>query len=189
MMDRWAFGMSRIEAKPGTDGESKSGERGSRAAPATSQPEELVKEVGNVSIVEEEKKDTRSGFTGRAAAQGPSLLSQQAPVNVGGSASTTKVPPIPISPQAAGSSSGGERMSMSVDGDSAVRPFTRGGDGLDVFEDGETGGEDDADWEAAAEKITVKIADLGNGMPIKSFLNAPLIIIPTSHLDRTPLHR
>jgi len=53
---------------------------------------------------------------------------------------------------------------MSVDADTHTHPgpFTRAGGGVGVFEDGERP-DDELDWEAAAEKITVKIADLGNG--------------------------
>ncbi|KAF8061863.1 CMGC/SRPK protein kinase [Lyophyllum atratum] len=138
MMDRWAFGMSRIEpgaagaAKTEGTSTSKSGERHSE--------ELLAKDVRNVSIAEggpsedmekEKDKDTRAGFVGRVGA-GPSLLSQLAPTEA------SKPMPIPGATGAGG---------MSVD--EAVAAFLQEGEG----EGGEVEG---------TERITVKIADLGN---------------------------
>ncbi|KAG6915029.1 hypothetical protein DXG01_013841 [Tephrocybe rancida] len=143
MMDRWAFGMSRIEAPQG----------GRQPAPAL--PEDLAGGVRNVSLTEEaaksksrsHEKDKDTGTPNRPAT-GPSLLSQQAPAHI-------KPIPIPI-PASGGSSPAGTAM-MSVDavpgGDvnAAVSEFLSGA----MRTEGEEGGQE--------ERITVKIADLGNG--------------------------
>ncbi|KAF8998297.1 hypothetical protein BDQ17DRAFT_1411141 [Cyathus striatus] len=121
MLDRWAFGMSRIEDdKKGMEGEG----------------EDLVLKVDNVSL----SNNTRSG----AGRPGVSLLSQQAPpdLHAGGS----KPVPVPI-PAVAHGREGGVGSAMSVDVASSLTT---------------SGEEEEIDYESLAEKITVKIADLGN---------------------------
>ncbi|RDB19263.1 Serine/threonine-protein kinase SKY1 [Hypsizygus marmoreus] len=148
MMDRWAFGMSRIE------GGNTSAKAGEKSASSTSKSgerqEELAKEVGNVSIVEGGPEDTRAGFVGRVGA-GPSLLSQQAP------GPSSRVLPVPIPPVKA--EPGIERSSMSVDVD--VAGFG-GADGHFKDEGEEIEAEGEEEWLEGSERITVKIADLGN---------------------------
>jgi len=71
MLDKWAFGMSKIE---GEDAASKPGsytDKGITIKRALST--DLVAEVGNVSL------ENKAPFTGRPGGPGPSLLSQQAP--------------------------------------------------------------------------------------------------------------
>ncbi|KAG5654014.1 hypothetical protein H0H81_008323 [Sphagnurus paluster] len=121
MMDRWAFGMSRIEPGKKNAGED----------------QDLAGGVSNVSIAGDAETDTRAGFVGRGGTAGPSLLSQQAPTNTG----STRVGPMPIP-------GGGTRMSLDVD--SAVSAF------LEEAQNGRENGE------IVADRITVKIADLGN---------------------------
>ncbi|TFK31114.1 kinase-like domain-containing protein, partial [Crucibulum laeve] len=88
MLDRWAFGMSKIEGAG--DGTSKSAEKGSSGAITMKQrvaSTDLVAEVGNVSL----EAETKGGFVGRAGG-GPSLLSQQAP----GPCGLSSIKPVPI---------------------------------------------------------------------------------------------
>ncbi len=138
-LDRWAFKMSKIEAdEPKKDDDGaitmKMGKKDDR---------DIVAEVGAVSL------DTRAGYVGRAApdkpppttAVGPSLLSQLAPSAASGSKpmsvparKSLDVPSIQETPSSV----------MSVD-----RESTSSGSG-EVYIDQQ-------------EKITVKIADLGNG--------------------------
>ena len=138
-LDRWAFKMSKIDAdEPKKDDDGaitmKMGKKDDR---------DIVAEVGAVSL------DTRAGYVGRAApdkpppttAVGPSLLSQLAPSAASGSKpmsvparKSLDVPSIQETPSSV----------MSVD-----RESTSSGSG-EVYIDQQ-------------EKITVKIADLGNG--------------------------
>ncbi|KAG5640038.1 hypothetical protein DXG03_001591, partial [Asterophora parasitica] len=157
MMDRWAFGMSRIEGTAKKE-EASGIER--------THSEELAKDVGNVSLASPPPATTSTDARARA---GPSLLSQQAPTNT-----TTNPVPIP------GASASSSASRMSVDVDAAVAAFLdqarenrdardgrAGADGRDG-ENGENGRDAGGglDFEApeveAAERITVKIADLGN---------------------------
>ncbi|KAF5386575.1 hypothetical protein D9615_002145 [Tricholomella constricta] len=157
MMDRWAFGMSRIEPggstavgpKKDANATSKSGER--------THSEELANDVGNVSIAEGERdakdreKDTRAGFVGRGGgAGGPSLLSQQAPANRAG---PMPIPGAAAAAAATAESEGGAGSRMSVDVDAAVTAY---------LEEAQSTREEGEMESAAAERITVKIADLGN---------------------------
>lgn len=155
MLDKWAFGMSKIEGRGGED------------IPRV-HSEELAAEVGNVSLDKDSEGDTRAGFVGRPSLPptGPSLLSQQAPGKSGGS---TRVMPMPVPGVGAGSSHGVEHgvssSVMSVDSD---RERERGAAvDFDAEVDrklGEMGyGYSAEEGEGANEKITVKIADLGNG--------------------------
>ena len=124
MLDKWAFGMSKIEranemanalsaaAAPTSKSPSGGGEKGAAGAHRSN---DLVAEVSNVSL------DTRAGFVGRGLQPGPSLLA------------ATKPPPPLLSPCASGE--------MVVD------------HGSDEYPDA-----------PVSEKITVKIADLGNGL-------------------------
>lgn len=113
MLDKWAFGMSKI------DGEEGSPEKSGLSTLKRPESADLAAEVGNVSL------DTRAGsFVGRVpGAPGPSLLSQQAPMVT---SSSTRPLPVP-----------GKAQVMEDDSlDDAVE---------------------------TNERITVKIADLGNG--------------------------
>lgn len=125
MLDKWAFGMSKIE---GEDGASKPGsysDKGITIKRAVST--DLVAEVGNVSL------ESKAPFTGRPGGPGPSLLSQQAP------SKPMDVPqPLNVMDEVTSALSSSV---MSVDEHS------------------------DESMEGT-ERITVKIADLGNGMPI-----------------------
>lgn len=113
MLDKWAFGMSKI------DREEASPEKSGLSTLKRPESADLAAEVGNVSL------NTRAGsFVGRVpGAPGPSLLSQQAPMVT---SSSTRPLPVP-----------GKAQVM----------------------------EDDSLDDAAEtnERITVKIADLGNG--------------------------
>ena len=131
MLDKWAFGMSKIEGDERTL--STSADKGitiKRGAPSS----DLAAEVGNVSL------DTRAGYVGRgtgagpSGTSGPSLLSQLAPPNA------TRPMAVP------GKGDFGDGASeMSIDQQS-----------------------DESSNYPAAEKITVKIADLGNGESVYS---------------------
>ncbi|KAF5318164.1 hypothetical protein D9619_012036 [Psilocybe cf. subviscida] len=178
MLDRWAFGMSKIDGDskaPGhVKGVSSAGSGGSSDKDKSDKDKDLAKEVAGVSL------DTRAGYVGRGGAGGaaaagnggPSLLSQLAPT--GGSR------PMPVPGKASGktkftvdpdedneddeenAANGKSGSHMSVD-----RP-QRGGRGKDS---GSESGEESESEERSAygvngpgmEKITVKIADLGNG--------------------------
>ena len=113
MLDKWAFGMSKI------DREEASPEKSGLSTLKRPESADLAAEVGNVSL------NTRAGsFVGRVpGAPGPSLLSQQAPMVT---SSSTRPLPVP-----------GKAQVM----------------------------EDDSLHDAVEtnERITVKIADLGNG--------------------------
>ncbi|GLB35703.1 putative CMGC SRPK protein kinase [Lyophyllum shimeji] len=146
MMDRWAFGMSRIEGGASTAVTAKkdsgsvtsagSNKSGGAGADEHEHSDELAKDVRNVSIAE-------GGGAGedntRAGGRGASLLTQQA------GESGTKPVPIPGAAAAAGG--------MTVDVDAAVAAFLEAGTAPP--EEGEVEME-------GTEKITVKIADLGN---------------------------
>ncbi|KAF8888311.1 kinase-like domain-containing protein [Infundibulicybe gibba] len=135
MLDKWAFGMSKMNAedgatsKPGSFGDTSAGV-GKRVASSS----DLAAEVGNVSL------DTRDGFVGRPGA-GPSLLTQQAPSPV--TSSSTRPVAVPGAAAARDGDVGTEGVPgsmMSVDGTE-----TSNSSALE-----------------ASERITVKIADLGN---------------------------
>jgi serine/threonine-protein kinase SRPK3 len=115
MLDKWAFGMSKIEGRAAVAGDSS--EPGSLSARVHS--EELAAEVGNVSLDKDKDDggDRRAGFVGRPALPpaGPSLLSQQAPTKSGGS---TRVMPMPVPVGPSRSDEGAVSSSvMSVDSD------------------------------------------------------------------------
>jgi len=123
MLDKWAFGMSKI------DGEEAPPEKSGLSTLKRPESADLAAEVGNVSL------DTRAGsFVGRVpGAPGPSLLSQQAPLVT---SSSTRPLPVP-----------GKAQVMEDDSlDDAVE---------------------------TTERITVKIADLGNGETSALFLWSP----------------
>lgn len=127
MLDKWAFGMSRIE---GEDGASKPGSYGDkgigiRRAMST----DLVAEVGNVSL------ENKAPFTGRPGGPGPSLLSQQAPSKPMDVPQPLNVMDEVTSVLSSSVMSVDERSDESMEG---------------------------------TERITVKIADLGNGTSLSS---------------------
>lgn len=140
MLDKWAFGMSKIDnsddasSKPGSLGDKNfiNFNAGTKRRPSA----DLAAEVSNVSL------DTKSGLsTLKSGAPGPSLLSQQAPSN------STRPMAVPAPTPAlhdgrSGSVSGVSSSVMSVDHQSDSSSS--------VYE--------------SSERITVKIADLGNGM-------------------------
>lgn len=157
-LDRWAFGMSKIDgdaSKPGSVGSSRDpGAGSSSAAPAPDTKEkradstELAAErISNVTLESSPFGEKVRLSPGKGKAAGPSLLTQQAPPHQAGPA----LPPPPLStssstqvaPYSPATASGRQPLpapplstsAMSVDG-----PVYDG-----------------------TEKITVKIADLGNG--------------------------
>lgn len=172
MLDRWAFGMSKIEGAGGrasngtgegsvggSAGGSKPGSVGDKGIVVGGgkrpHSEDLVAEVGNVSLASDEM-DTRVGFVGRT---GPSLLSQQAPGKTG----STRVMPMPVGvPVHEVAGSLGSAMSVDEEGVGG-REGVGGGEEV-VEERGEEEGLLDG-----TERITVKIADLGNGRSLSSF--------------------
>jgi len=139
MLDKWAFGMSKIDqgseevGKPGTSAEKPLTMK--RPAPSTAAVTgDLAAEVSNVSL------DTRAGYVGRggvppAAPAGPSLLSQLAPPNA------SKPVPVP------GKSSSSSEIHAAGSAMSVDRQSDESSSGM---------------LEPPLEKITVKIADLGN---------------------------
>ncbi|KAI0657078.1 kinase-like domain-containing protein [Cubamyces menziesii] len=152
-LDRWAFGMSKIEGAtsgPGSVGSSSkvksgagsedggAGESGSKEKRADS-TEQAAERISNVTLESSPFGEKTRPETGKGRQPGPSLLSQQAPTASGSQqpvASSSSQPPPYDDPMASGepplSSS-----AMSVDG--MQHPVYDG-----------------------PEKITVKIADLGN---------------------------
>ncbi|PPQ84556.1 hypothetical protein CVT25_007638 [Psilocybe cyanescens] len=146
MLDKWAFGMSKIEGGAGAGEEDKGIVIKKKGGGGEKEKEvDLVAEVGNVSL------DNRAGYVGRAApapvpgastttAVGPSLLSQLAP------SSNTRPVPVPGKAGAGASAMdvAGSEMSITEDGEDEERAAALR-EGL-----------------AGMEKITVKIADLGN---------------------------
>lgn len=103
---------------------------------------DLVVEVGNVSLDANTAGDgSRGGYVGRELHQGPSLLSQTAPSNHVNSSGGASTQPVPVPGRKDAHEDGGVVSSvMSIDQQS-----------------------DDDDYIDVQEKITVKIADLGNG--------------------------
>jgi serine/threonine-protein kinase SRPK3 len=136
MLDKWAFGMSKIE------GDESKGDKGitMKRAPTS----DLAAEVGNVTL------DTRAGYVGRGTGAGPpgqggpSLLSQLAPPNA--SSMATKPMAVP-----------GKGGAEDIDASGSVMSIDRESDESSNL----------ADY-PAVEKITVKIADLGNGVSTSS---------------------
>jgi hypothetical protein len=139
MLDKWAFGMSKIDNAD--ESSSKPGSLGDRSlsnlnpnAPKRGPSTDLAAEVSNVSL------DTRSSSAARKHAPlGPSLLSQQAL-----SASDPVAVPLPAPTPHGGRPGSGSGVSSSV---MSVDP--QSDSSSSAYE--------------AAERITVKIADLGNG--------------------------
>ena len=137
MLDKWAFGMSKIEGDDGKSGKaSTSVEKDAlmmkRPVPP-SQATDLAQEVSQVSL------DTRGSYIGRGPAQaapGPSLLSQTNP-------NASRPMPVP---------------SKSAD---PLHQELPPGSVMSIDRDSDEGSS--SMYEAMAEKITVKIADLGNG--------------------------
>ncbi|KAG6894402.1 hypothetical protein C0992_006250, partial [Termitomyces sp. T32_za158] len=121
MVDRWAFGMSKIEP---------------HRAPSA----DLAGGVRNVSLAEPDSASTSARPSNRP---GPSLLSQQAPPR--------GAVPVPVSAPLQNELGG--LAKMSVDMDAALTEFLEAGIRADADADGK--GEE-------VERITVKIADLGN---------------------------
>ncbi|KAH9483406.1 Serine/threonine-protein kinase SKY1 [Psilocybe cubensis] len=148
MLDKWAFGMSKIESSADKADDEK-GITMKKKDKGKEGEVDLANEVSQVSL------DTRAGYVGRSApgsgaptaagAPGPSLLSQLAP-----SASSTMPVPVPSK----GTSASGRDVA---------------GSEMSITEDGLGMGLDDEERAAALreglagmERITVKIADLGN---------------------------
>lgn len=156
MLDKWAFGMSKIEGDEGKL--STSADKGitmKRAGPSS----DLVAEVGNVSL------DTRAGYVGRgtgaglSGTNGPSLLSQLAPPNA--------------------------TRPMAVPGKGGAGDFGDVGSEMSIDQQS-----DESSNYPAAEKITVKIADLGNGQSVCSMELDEFFFdfFHLSDVDRTSLH-
>lgn len=124
MLDKWAFGMSKIEGNNNAS-KSSSAEKEGLSMKQRGQSADLAAEVSNVSL------DTRASFLGRGTApvghqNGPSLLSATKPTDT-------------------------------ADGDHTSASFSMS---VDAQSDDSSSSLADA---VATEKITVKIADLGNG--------------------------
>jgi len=141
MLDKWAFGMSKIEGeasgKPSSPADKGLTMKTQRTAVLTtpSTSADLAAEVGLVSL---DSKATHIGRGGSGPAQpqpGPSLLSQLAP------------PTRPMSLPSGSSAEHGDEGGVS----SSVMSIDRQSDDSSSYMEGST------------EKITVKIADLGNG--------------------------
>jgi serine/threonine-protein kinase SRPK3 len=141
MLDRWAFGMSKIDGEEKAGKEKEKGDEGITMRRA--KEADLAAEVGAVSL------DTRAGYVGRAApstttaaAAGPSLLSQLAPPHPG-----SKPVPVPAGSRGADGALEVASSVMSID-----RASSSGSSEMDRGQPPDI-----------QEKITVKIADLGNG--------------------------
>ncbi|KAF8179626.1 CMGC/SRPK protein kinase [Pholiota molesta] len=144
MLDRWAFGMSKIDGEDaGKAGKEK--EKGDEGITMRRAKEaDLAAEVGAVSL------DTRAGYVGRAApstttaaaAAGPSLLSQLAPPHAGSK-------PVPVPSGSRTAADGALEVASSVM--SIDRASSSGSSEMDRGQPPDI-----------QEKITVKIADLGN---------------------------
>ena len=137
MLDKWAFKMSKIdgeESKPASFVDKESGKL--KRADST----DLVADVSNVTLLEQNGIGEKA--TNMLVAPGPSLLSQQAPSPV--MSSSTRPVPVPQAPQEPGVDAHASGSYMSVDRQSTTETSTSS------FLEGN-------------ERITVKIADLGNG--------------------------
>ena len=141
MLDKWAFGMSKIEGE--ASGKPSSADKGltmktqrTTVSTTPSTSADLAAEVGLVSL---DSKATHIGRGGSGPVQlqpGPSLLSQLAP------------PTRPMSVPSGSSAEHGDEAGVS----SSVMSIDRQSDDSSSYMEGST------------EKITVKIADLGNGV-------------------------
>jgi len=150
-LDKWAFGMSKIEG-----GDDKK-EAMNRVPSRTTSSNDLANKVGSVTL---DTTSSARGIKGPAGPFQPSLLSQQATVT------SSTIRPVPITD--ASSTSGvnqdgvtnGEDLTMSVDqgraeGDQEQQQQQQ----EDLDDDSEVG----SSAYEESERITVKIADLGNG--------------------------
>ena len=190
-LDRWAFGMSKIADDDNNDGNSNdaagsvssgggkvravvSDERdrdpsevtsgngdGSGEAKRADSAEDTAERIGNVTLDSSpfgEKTRPDAKAKAKAGRAGPSLLSQQAPTQASASTSTSTSAPPPYSSSTDESMGVGDpplsTSAMSVDGVGLGGRVGGGGAGGPVYE--------------GPEKITVKIADLGNGAYISS---------------------
>ncbi|KAH6899143.1 CMGC/SRPK protein kinase [Coprinopsis sp. MPI-PUGE-AT-0042] len=145
MLDKLAFGMTRIDNNDessvnGIGAPEKKGPATAKRG-VSSNADAVAEGVNNVTL------ESKASFVGRVpGAPGPSLLSQQAPAGAGPSG-LTQTKPAQVSPEATGSSPGeGEGLPgsvMSIDQRSVHSAEEE--EGLDL-----------------TERITVKIADLGN---------------------------
>ena len=148
-LDRWAFGMSKIDG----DGESKPASLGSSSKAITAKDdkradstEQAAERISNVKL-DSEPFGEKAKPTSTSKAIGPSLLSQQAPSSgsqpTAPPLSTTSSNPPPYSPAEATGRSAAPNPPLSAT---------------------EMDTEDSEPMIDGTEKITVKIADLGNGM-------------------------
>lgn len=173
MLDKLAFTMSKIDNtdEPVANGLAVPEKKG----PATVKrgvslnADAVAEGVNNVTL------ESKASFVGRVpGAPGPSLLSQQAPAGAGPSGlSQTK--PAQVSPEASGSGSSpgeGEGLPgsvMSIDQRSVHSAEEEEGD--------------------LTERITVKIADLGNGACDRSLGVERMTDLLYSDMGRAPFHR
>lgn len=140
MLDRWQFGMTKLDDDAGAGKE-----EGTTQARADS-ADMAAEAISNVSL----------NSSGPRLGPGPSLLTQQAPSqresrSVGDAAAHT---PIPIAGTAVPTDTPLSTSAMSVDA------FSR----QSTIESGSSESSTMPDMLNAAERITVKIADLGNGV-------------------------
>lgn len=170
MLDRWAFGMSKIDGDDGAAGagkdKGKDEANGKRASRGDS-TEQATEAIGNVSL-------NSSGSQQHSAkvGPGPSLLTQQAPPH--GSAPR----------DAERSSSANHTASSSVVGEpSATTPAdsvplstsAMSVDQLTTLESGSSESHISQEMLNVTERITVKIADLGNGESFQLFFSGFLV--------------
>lgn len=168
-IDRWAFSMSKIDSdagpsKPGSlgngsvkentgaadTGNSRASGSGSKDNRSNSM-EQAAERIQNVKL--ETSPFGEKVRPGKSKVAGPSLLSQQAPGDAGpSSAATSGVPPSPSNPPpyTEGGAPAGEDVNGGGPNLPAVSTSAMSVDGNMPFMEG-------------LEKITVKIADLGNG--------------------------
>lgn len=151
-LDRWGFGMSKIEDNGGASGpasvssstkvKSRSSDarenRGKGADKRADSAEAAAERISNVTLDSSPFGEKTRPEAGKGKQAGPSLLSQQAPA--GGSQSRAGAAPPPYS------SSTDDPMSAA---ETPLSSSAMSVDGIPVYE--------------GPEKITVKIADLGNG--------------------------
>jgi serine/threonine-protein kinase SRPK3 len=155
-LDKWAFGMSKID---GDDGSSKPGSMGSGIHFKAGSHKEKEKKAGDVTELTAEGLSNvtlePNGFGGKAAPHhtkppGPSLLSQQAPPDPSTLPPADLPPPPPYPPQ----------PRFTTDASASDTPLSASLMSVDSERVTETSSSSALD---GMEKITVKIADLGNG--------------------------
>lgn len=162
MLDKWAFGMSKISADDESPSKGSSGKEDERRTTRADSTEQATQAIGKVSLDNSETPRLHLGEKTSASvvrpAPGPSLLTQQAPSNgqrapEPSTTASTASDPLPLTDTPLSTSA------MSVDALSRQSTLDSGSS------------ESRTSLAEASERITVKIADLGNG-------EAPLPLLP-----------